>query len=159
MTLSSPRVHVAIAVSDLDRSVAFYSQLFGLDPAKKRLGYAKFELSEPRLNFTLNETPQARAPGGPAHSGIELPAPADVAAFALRVRGAGIEARPEDNVTCCYAVMDKIWMHDPDGHAWEVFAITQADVDSPPPVPPTTEAAPEAEAAQEDPCCEPTCCT
>lgn len=155
MTLTQPRVHVAVAVSNLDLSVAFYERMFGLGPVKKRPGYAKFELSEPRLNFTLNETPQVRAPGGPAHYGIELPTPTDVAAFALRVRGAGIEARPEDDVTCCYAVMDKIWMHDPDGHAWEVFAITQADVDSPPPVP--------AEASQEtteqDPCCEPTCCT
>jgi len=158
MTLTQPRVHVAVAVSDLELSIAFYERMFGLAPVKKRPGYAKFELSEPRLNFTLNETPQARAPGGPAHYGIELPKPSDVAAFAERVRGAGIEARPEDNVTCCYAVMDKIWMHDPDGHAWEVFAITQSDVDSPPPVRPQAELE-TTEPTQEDPCCEPTCCT
>lgn len=155
MTLTQPRVHVALAVSNLDLSTAFYERMFGLAPVKKRPGYAKFELTEPRLNFTLNETPHARAPGGPAHHGIELPTPTDVAAFALRVRGAGIEARPEDDVTCCYAVMDKIWMHDPDGHAWEVFAITQSDVDSPPPVPTETSE----EASEQDPCCEPTCCT
>ncbi len=159
MTLTQPRVHVAVAVSNLDRSVAFYERMFSVAPVKKRVGYAKFELSEPRLNFTLNETPQARAPGGPAHYGIELPAPADVAAFALRVRGAGIEARPEDNVTCCYAVMDKIWMRDPDGHAWEVFAITESDVDSARPVQTEAKVEETNEAAADEPCCEPTCCT
>lgn len=89
MTLTQPRVHIAVAVSDLDLSVGFYERMFGLAPVKKRLGYVKFELSEPRLNFTLNEAPEVRSPGGPAHYGIELPTPTDVAAFALRVRRPG----------------------------------------------------------------------
>jgi catechol 2,3-dioxygenase-like lactoylglutathione lyase family enzyme len=152
MTLTAPRVHVALAVSDLDRSVAFYTRMFGTQPVKERPGYAKFELTQPRLNFTLNESAGAKPPTGPAHYGIEVATPADVVAFSERVQGAGVQTRPEDNVTCCYAVMDKIWMHDPDGHAWEVFAITEADVDSPRP-----DAS--ARANAEGPCCEPTCCT
>ncbi|MGH1341345.1 MAG: ArsI/CadI family heavy metal resistance metalloenzyme [Nannocystales bacterium] len=161
MTLTQPRVHVAVAVSDLDRSIAFYERMFGLEAVKKRPGYAKFELSEPGLNFTLNETAQARPPGGVAHYGIEVPATSDVEAFARRVQSAGLESRPEDNVTCCHAVMDRIWMQDPDGHAWEVFAVTQSDVDSAPAAPPKVKVEVEvaSDPEQEKTCCEPTCCT
>ena len=151
MTLESPRVHVAIAVSELDRSVAFYEKFFGLEPVKKRPGYAKFELQSPRMNFTLNETGKTKAPSKPAHYGIEVPLPTDVGAYAQRVRAQGLQTETENDVTCCYAVTDKFWAYDPDGHAWEVFAITQADVQGVPP------AEPEAK-QDESPCCPPTCC-
>lgn len=148
MTLTTPRMHLALAVVDLDRSVAFYEKLFDLSPVKVRPGYAKFELQSPRMNFTINETSAVRAPAKPAHYGVEVPSPADVGAFATRVRDAGLATLTEDDVTCCYAKMDKIWVHDPDGHAWEVFAVTEADVRDEPPVPEPAD----------DPCCEPTCC-
>lgn len=151
MTLSNPRVHVALAVSDLERSTAFYERFFGLEPVKKRPGYAKFELKTPRMNFTLNEATSVRPPAKPAHYGIEVPAPADVRAYADRVHEHGLQTRAEDNVTCCYAVMDKFWVHDPDGHAWEVFAITEADVDSP--APGASQPSP-----ADGPCCGTACC-
>lgn len=156
MTLESPRVHVAIAVSALDPSIAFYEKFFGLEPVKKRPGYAKFELQNPRMNFTLNEVGKATAPAKPAHYGIEVPRPTDVAAYAQRIRASGLETITENDVTCCYAVMDKFWAYDPDGHAWEVFAITQADVHSAPPGEPRTEVS---TTSDETPCCAPTCCT
>jgi catechol 2,3-dioxygenase-like lactoylglutathione lyase family enzyme len=151
MTLANPRVHVALAVSDLDASTQFYQRFFGLEPVKKRPGYAKFELQNPRMNFTLNEATRVRPPAKPAHYGIEVAAPADVGAYATRMREEGLEMLTEDNVTCCYAVMDKFWVHDPDGHAWEVFAITEADVDSPAP----SRAKAESEQASS---CGPSCC-
>jgi len=153
MTLTTPRVHVALAVSDLARSVAFYEQLFDQAPVKNRPGYAKFELTSPRMNFTLNEVAKVQVPPKPAHYGIEVAKPADVSAFARRVGQAGLDTLAEDNVTCCYAVMDKVWVHDPDGHAWEVFAITQADAPSLSPAQSLDDASDEA------PCCGPSCCT
>ncbi len=134
MTLDTNRVHVALAVSDLERSTAFYRRFFGTEPVKRRPGYAKFELQTPRMNFTLNEAASVTIPSSPAHYGIEVPAPTDVLAFAERVRSAGLETVVQDGVACCYAKMDKFWVHDPDGHAWEVFAITEADIETAPPV-------------------------
>ena len=36
--------------------------------------------------------------------------------------GAGLATFDELDTTCCYARQDKIWVHDPDGTPWEVFA-------------------------------------
>jgi catechol 2,3-dioxygenase-like lactoylglutathione lyase family enzyme len=35
------RVQLALNVSDIDQAVAFYSKLFGAEPAKRRPGYAE----------------------------------------------------------------------------------------------------------------------
>lgn len=133
MTLESNRVHLALAVSNLERSTAFYKRFFGVEPVKERAGYTKFELEAPRMNFTLNEAASVTIPSSPAHYGIEVPAPADVQTFAARVRDQGLQTDMQDDVACCYAKMDKFWVHDPDGHAWEVFAITEADIETAPP--------------------------
>jgi hypothetical protein len=44
-----------------------------------------------------------------------------VIAMRERFKEAGIATLDEMNTTCCYAVQDKIWVHDPEGNAWEVF--------------------------------------
>ena len=33
----------------------------------------------------------------------------------------------EEATACCYAVQDKVWAVDPDGHKWEVFVVLEAD--------------------------------
>ncbi len=152
MTLETPRLHVALAVSDLEASVGFYRTLFAQEPAKIRPGYAKFSVDSPRVNLTLNETDAASPPRMPAHYGVEVPTAAHVAAFHLRAQNEGLHARLEGDVSCCYAKMDKFWLADPDGHAWEVFAITEADIVTEPP------AKKPAAASDDASCCEPTCC-
>ena len=49
------RVHIALAVTDLQRSRAFYETLLGVSPTKERPGYVKFEPQNPSVNLTLNE--------------------------------------------------------------------------------------------------------
>jgi len=51
----SGRVQLALNVSDIGQAVAFYTRLFGTEPAKLRPGYANFDLSDPPLKFALNE--------------------------------------------------------------------------------------------------------
>lgn len=127
------RVHIALAVADLSRSVAFYRDLLKTDPVKLRPGYAKFETEEPRLNLSLNETPDgAGAQATHAHFGIEMKTKASVQASESRLKRAGYQVRLEEHVTCCYAVQDKFWVHDPDGHAWEFFVVTQSDAEGRP---------------------------
>jgi len=119
------RAHIALAVRDIDRAVAFYGTLFGLEPTKRRPRYARFEVDEPPLNLALNEVAGPIGPGHPvAHLGIQVQSSAAVARMAERLAGAGLGPRVEEQVTCCFAVQDKVWAADPDGNPWEVYVVT-----------------------------------
>ena len=128
MTILRP--HLALTVSNVERSIQFYEALFGVPPEKVRPGYAKFSLAEPALNFTLNEGERGEALGAFNHAGIQVACTDDVLAARLRLKRAGLAAVDELETTCCYAHQDKIWVHDPDGTPWEVFA-THADAELP----------------------------
>jgi predicted enzyme related to lactoylglutathione lyase len=115
------RPHLALNVSDVTRSIPFYEALFGTAPEKVRDGYAKFSVTEPALNFTLNQSEQAGL-GAFNHAGIQVASTDDVLAAKERLTRAGLAAFDEMDTTCCYARQDKIWVRDPDGTPWEVFA-------------------------------------
>ncbi len=122
------RPHLALTVSDVDRAIPFYSALFGAEPAKVRPGYAKYEVAEPALNFTLNEGERSEALGAFNHAGIQVASTDDVIAARRRLEGQGLLTLAEMDTTCCYARQDKIWVRDPDGTPWEVFA-TKGDTE------------------------------
>ena len=122
------RVHIALAVNDLEKSVAFYRALLGQEPTKTRPGYAKFEVAEPPVNLALNAVGGTTGPNNPvAHFGIQVKSTAAVEVAARRLREAGLATRDEKNVTCCYAVQDKVWATDPDGNKWEVYVVLDND--------------------------------
>lgn len=116
------KAHLAINVRDVEKSVGFYSRMFGLEPSKVRRGYAKFDVQEPPLNFTLNEVP-FKERGALSHLGIQVATTEDVMAMRERWIGAGLIPRDEMQTDCCYAFQDKAWVKDPDGNEWEVFVI------------------------------------
>jgi catechol 2,3-dioxygenase-like lactoylglutathione lyase family enzyme len=122
------RPHLALTVSDVDRSLPFYRALLGRDPAKVRPGYAKFEVEEPALNLTLNRGDRAGALGALNHAGIQVSSTDDVLATRDRLAESGLVTFDEMDTTCCYARQDKVWVHDPDGIPWEVFTVLE-DVD------------------------------
>jgi catechol 2,3-dioxygenase-like lactoylglutathione lyase family enzyme len=115
------RPHLALTVTDVERSIPFYEALLGVAPEKVKPGYAKFSVAEPALNFTLNAGERAGL-GAFNHAGIQVASTADVLAARERLVAAGLAAFDEMDTTCCYARQDKIWVHDPDGTPWEVFA-------------------------------------
>ena len=119
------RPHLAITVTDVERSIPFYEALFGTAPEKVKPGYAKFAVAEPALNFTLNEG-ERESLGAFNHAGVQVASTEDVLAARERLVAAGLATFDEMDTTCCYARQDKIWVHDPDGTPWEVFA-TLAD--------------------------------
>ncbi len=122
--------HISINVSDVAASIAFYKAFFGSEPIKVREGYAKFELQNPKLNFTLNETSKPlQGEHILNHLGFQVGSTDDVLMMRLRLKQAGITTEDEMQTTCCYAVQDKIWIKDPNGINWEVFVVL-SDADS-----------------------------
>lgn len=124
------RLQLALNVSNLDQSVAFYSALFGVGPAKVRPGYANFAISDPPLKLVLIERPSAG--GSLNHLGVETSDTGAVDAEQRRITDAGLASVSERGTTCCYARQDKFWVQgSPDGERWEVYTVLADDADEP----------------------------
>ncbi|KDQ67844.1 MULTISPECIES: ArsI/CadI family heavy metal resistance metalloenzyme [Streptomyces] len=122
------RVQLALRVPDLPTSIAFYSKLFGAEPAKLRDGYANFAIADPPLKLVLIQ-------GAPDedtrmdHLGIEVDTTEAVHAATTRLTDQGLATDVENDTTCCYALQDKVWVHGPGQEPWEVYVV-KADADS-----------------------------
>lgn len=115
------RIQLAINVTDVDSAVSFYERLFGTPAAKRKDGYANFEIAEPPLKLVLIES----AEGGTLnHLGVETTTAAEVAAAEARLSGAGLQTTGVDDTTCCYATKTETWVTDPDGAKWEWYVKT-----------------------------------
>ncbi|MEW9667974.1 ArsI/CadI family heavy metal resistance metalloenzyme [Ammoniphilus sp. 3BR4] len=114
------RMHVAINCQDLEASLKFYRAFFGTEPTKVKDNYAKFELDDPALHFSLNVRPFEKK-GALNHLGFQVNTTEEVLALGERLRSAGLLTIDEMGTTCCYAVQDKVWVYDPDDNAWEIF--------------------------------------
>ena len=115
------RLHVHVAVEDLNRSIGFYSTLFGAPPSVVNDDYAKWMLEDPRVNFAISD--RARVTGVD-HLGIQVERHEDRAELAGRLKVAGEVTRDQTATTCCYAKSDKAWVNDPNGVRWETFHTT-----------------------------------
>ena len=115
------RVQLALNVENVDDAVGFYSKLFGAEPAKRRPGYANFALTEPALKLVLIENPGHG--GSLNHLGVEVGSTDEVTSATRRLSDEGLETREQNEVSCCYAVQDKVWVQDPSGAPWEVYTV------------------------------------
>ncbi len=116
------RIQLALNVDDLEDSVAFYSALFGTEPAKRRPGYANFAVTDPALKLVLVENPGQG--GSLNHLGIEVETVDAVDAEQSRLAGRGLASVDERGTTCCYAKQDKFWVQDvPNGERWEIYTV------------------------------------
>ena len=116
------RVQLALRVSDLEASVAFYTSLFGVEPAKRRPGYANFAVVEPPLKLVLIEGEPDRATAMD-HLGVEVETTDEVTEATARLGALGLFTAVENDTTCCYAVQDKVWVHGPGAEPWEVYTV------------------------------------
>jgi catechol 2,3-dioxygenase-like lactoylglutathione lyase family enzyme len=113
------RLHVHVGVADLDRSIAFYSTLFGAAPSVAKPDYAKWMLEDPRVNFAISEgRHEAR---GVEHLGIQVEDEDELREVYGRLRAADRPVLEEGGTICCYAKSEKSWIADPDGTVWEAF--------------------------------------
>jgi catechol 2,3-dioxygenase-like lactoylglutathione lyase family enzyme len=113
------RLHVHVAVDDLEQSVRFYSALFACEPTVLKTDYAKWMLEDPRVNFAIS-THSGSAPGLD-HLGIQADSSDELQAVYERLKQAERPVLEEGMTTCCYARSEKSWISDPAGIAWEAF--------------------------------------
>ena len=113
------RFHVHVGVSDLERSIVFYSGLFGAEPTVTKSDYAKWMLEDPRINFAISQ--KCGAEKGIEHLGLQVEDEAELAEVYGRFEHAGGPVLEEGATTCCYAKSEKSWISDPDNVVWEAF--------------------------------------
>ena len=118
------RVQLSINVSDLDAAVDFYTRMLGTAPAKLRPGYANFAIDDPPLKLVLNSP--GNGPGGTInHLGVEVESAGEVTQAEGRLGAAGLATNSRQGTECCYARQDKVWVHGPDGVAWEYYTVLE----------------------------------
>lgn len=126
------RLQLALNVSNLDEAVGFYSRMFGVEPARRRPGYANFAIAEPPLKLVLFEAVEGSsgaagccgAGGTINHLGVETETVAQVVEAERRLSGEGLETTGVDDTMCCYAEKSETWVTDPDGSRWEWYVRT-----------------------------------
>ncbi|MBM7651761.1 ArsI/CadI family heavy metal resistance metalloenzyme [Neobacillus cucumis] len=122
------KMHVGVNVTNLEKSIEFYTKVFNTEPVKIKTDYAKFLLDDPGLNFTLNLKDKVSG-NQVGHFGFQVGNRDEVFQHKGRLEKLGFFAREEMDVTCCYATQDKFWVTDPDGNEWEFF-YTKSDVET-----------------------------
>ena len=112
------RMHIHVAVKNLDQGIAFYNALFGTEPEKVKEDYAKWMLDDPRVNFAISTRSNGE---GVDHLGIQVEASEELADIRERLSKADMSLFDEGEAVCCYARSDKSWIKDPSGVAWEAY--------------------------------------
>jgi catechol 2,3-dioxygenase-like lactoylglutathione lyase family enzyme len=144
------RLHVHVAVRDLDASIRFYSQLFAAEPAVRKPDYAKWMLDDPRVNFAISSR---GGPAGVQHLGIQVENRSELEEVYGRLQRADGPVIEEGETTCCYARSEKSWIDDPQGIQWETFLTTGEST-----VYGSDEIRPKREKEAATACCAPSCC-
>jgi catechol 2,3-dioxygenase-like lactoylglutathione lyase family enzyme len=140
------RFHVHMHVHDLGKNIAFYSAMFGVQPARQENDYAKWMLLDPPVNFAISTRGSAT---GVDHLGIQVENADELAGLRAQARDAELALQDDGETTCCYARSDKYWLTDPQGVAWEQFHTLDG-------IPVFSEKKPEANTAPAPACCAPT---
>ncbi len=117
------RLHVHVAVHDLEQSIRFYKALFDAEPTVRKGDYAKWQLEDPRVNFAISKR---GAKAGLDHLGIQAEDDGELAALRSQLAQADVAILDQKDATCCYAKSDKHWTLDPQGIAWESFHTLEA---------------------------------
>jgi len=120
------RMHVHVAVDDLQQAISFYAALFATQPSVVKTDYAKWMLDDPRVNFAIS-TRGRRA--GLDHLGIQVEDKGELQEIYGRLREAGGDVIEQGQTSCCYAKSEKSWIDDPAGIAWETFLTTGESID------------------------------
>jgi catechol 2,3-dioxygenase-like lactoylglutathione lyase family enzyme len=122
---ATTKFHMSLCVSDLARSVAFYHTLFGVEPAKQFDDYAKFELDDPPVVFSITPHPPGPAGGPMSHAGFKVAAQEAIERMHQRLVAGGYQVEYQKGAMCGYRRQDKLHVADPDGTRWEVYVVEE----------------------------------
>jgi catechol 2,3-dioxygenase-like lactoylglutathione lyase family enzyme len=120
--MSQNTFHISMYVKDIPTAVAHYKKILGLEPAKVKADYAKFEIANPPVIFSLT---LGGEPGKVSHLGIRYPGTGEVATEMVRVKNQDIPMLEQQGTTCCYAKADKFWVRDTEGMPWEFYTLLE----------------------------------
>jgi len=120
------RMHVHVAVDDLQHSIGFYSALFAAQPTVIKSDYAKWMLDDPRVNFAISARGRN---AGLDHLGIQVENKDELGEVYARLHKAGGNVIEQGQTNCCYAKSEKSWIDDPSGVSWETFLTTGETTD------------------------------
>lgn len=115
-----PRMHVSLYVSDIQKSINFYSAFFGQAPTKIKPGYAKYTLESPSLIISFVENKE-RVQQNFGHLGFQVETVEELNKRLAEAKLNNLVSKEEVGTNCCYATQDKFWANDPDGVQWEVY--------------------------------------
>lgn len=116
------KTHISLNVSSIAESIEFYKKMFGIEPFKVKADYAKFDVSNPPLNLTMNQVKVAKG-GSLSHLGMQVNSTEEVLEIGRRWEENGLTTLDQMKTDCCYSLQDKTWATDPDGNRWEVFTV------------------------------------
>lgn len=114
--------HVALYVKDIDAAVDRYRKILGIEPAKVKHDYAKFEIADPPVILSLNVGGQ---PGQLSHLGIRYAGNGEMATERVRTKNEGLEQMHQEGAVCCYAKANKFWLSDTDAVRWEMYSLLE----------------------------------
>lgn len=112
------RMHIHIAVNNINESISFYSKLFAAIPSVVREDYVKWDLDDPAVNFAISNRGLS---SGINHLGIQVESDDELKEIAQRLNDADIDSSTQEGQSCCYSRSNKHWILDPQGIAWESF--------------------------------------
>ncbi len=118
------KTHISLNVGNIEESIEFYKKMFSVEPFKVKQDYAKFDVVNPPLNLTMNQSTFEKG-GSLSHLGLQVESTADVLEITKRWNESGLRTLEEMKTDCCYALQDKAWVSDPDGNRWEVFTVLE----------------------------------
>lgn len=118
------KTHISLNVANVEKSIEFYTKMLGIKPVKIKPDYAKFDIANPPLNLTMNQTEVTKG-GSLSHLGLQVRSTKEVETISKRWEETGLLTLPEMGTDCCYALQDKVWVSDPDGNSWEVFTVLE----------------------------------
>ena len=112
------KLHVSMKVENLAIARKFYSQLFNQEPTVERNGYAKWDVTDPAVNFVIEE---GEGKPGLDHLGIQVETRKELGKVAARMQDSGQPFLDVEDAQCCYAKMEKAWVKGMTGEKWETF--------------------------------------